>query len=59
MIELCKREKSFGMVQTSWHRPVTCKPIFSLSGALQWHGVDYTDEAVDAFVKDMETIERG
>jgi len=36
MIAISKRNKTFGLVQTTWHRPASALPYVLFSGALQW-----------------------
>lgn len=34
MVRICKQKKSFGMVQTTWHRPESTLPTVVITGAL-------------------------
>lgn len=38
MVRLCKNRGSKGIVQTTWHRPVSASPYVIMSGAAQWCG---------------------
>ncbi len=49
MVTVCRNRKSFGMVQTTWHKPQTAVPYVILSGALQWCGVKPSKADIDKF----------
>ena len=49
MVTVCRKRKSFGMVQTTWHKPQTAVPYVILSGALQWCGVKPSKTDIDKF----------
>jgi hypothetical protein len=40
MIEVCARRASYGILQTTWHRPQTARPSIVYSGAYQWEGAE-------------------
>lgn len=46
MAAVCLRRPSYGILQTTWHRPQTARPSVVYSGAYQWSGV--APEQLDA-----------
>lgn len=49
MVSICREKKSYGIVQTTWHRPQSAVPYVILSGALQWCGDKPEKENINAF----------
>lgn len=44
MAAICKRNRTCGLVQTTWHRPESALPYVMFSGALQWGDAEPTLE---------------
>ncbi len=49
MVSICREKKSYGVVQTTWHRPQSAVPYVILSGALQWCGEKPEKSLIKAF----------
>ena len=50
MIEQCIKNKSLGILQTTWHRPELAIPTMVYSGAYMWQGSEPTEEAINSFL---------
>jgi len=51
MINVCKEKDSFGILQTTWHKPQTARNSVVYSGALQWQGKEMIDIDTEGFIK--------
>ena len=51
MVEICYNRASYGMVQTTWHKPQTAVPYVILTGVLQWCGKKPENELKSKFAE--------
>ena len=51
MINVCKDKGSFGILQTTWHKPQTARDSVVFSGAFQWQGREMKDIDTKGFIK--------
>lgn len=51
MVSVCRERKSYGIVQTTWHKPQTAVPYVIFSGVLQYCGTAPDTDAVEKFAE--------
>ena len=51
MIDVCREKKSYGILQTTWHKPQTARDSVVVSGAMQWNGEERDDIDTKGFMK--------
>ena len=51
MIEQCFKNRSLGILQTTWHRPELALPTVVYSGAYMWSGNEPSEDNTKAILK--------
>jgi hypothetical protein len=56
MVEVCAGHGSYGIFQTTWHKPITARNAVVISGAMQWRGGRIDVPHAPAFVERWHSL---
>lgn len=56
MAEVCLRNNSYGLLQTTWHKPQSSRIAVVYSGTMQWTGKKPKEDEIDAFVERWHNV---